>query len=299
METDSGCSAISQRCRGIPAGKRKAQGTCSPRSFPTSLPFLHFGFRFPARRSREGHKPVALSCPVGGALSCRLRKWIQTGRALAVPPQARFWTPGFLSAKRGKVLDQCLPILLIIIITWGTFSASLWYLPSRFSESVGLAGGSKNLFLRNSPGGGSDLRLAVTVLSGVLGFFRVKLCPWPHTLSTSLPWMVLVGVCAHTPRLQTKEGRYPSVSLNVAWRWLMLRILASNTEINRLYMQMFCCRKCDQGPCRVSPVPPFLQAGQVPLQSNLHALLKESWGRQESESVSHSVESDSLRTHSL
>ena len=59
---------------------------------------------------------------------------MQTGRTLipsracymlAIHPQASFWTPSFLSAKRRSVLNQHLPILLIIRITWGTVNVSL------------------------------------------------------------------------------------------------------------------------------------------------------------------------------
>lgn len=71
---------------------------------------------------------------------------------------------------KGVVVDQHLPILLIIRI-------SLLDISSGFSEPVGLGQGQKSTFLRNSPGGNKDWHLAVTALTGVLGFSRVKLCP--------------------------------------------------------------------------------------------------------------------------
>ena len=52
--------------------------------------------------------------------------------------------------KEGVVLDQHLPILLIIRITWGTLNDSLLDLPIGFSESVGLGGGQKSVFKKLS-----------------------------------------------------------------------------------------------------------------------------------------------------
>ena len=125
--------------------------------------------------------------------------------------------------------------------------------------------GARNLFLRNSPGGGSDRRHAVTALSGVLGFFRVRLCPLtPHTLCKPTQDGACWNPCPYTQIANPRGQIHVCISSMLPGRRLVLRNQASNKGINHLYIQTSCSRTCDQRPCKLSNAPPFLQAGPAP-----------------------------------